>query len=264
MSDIYDYDDLDESLLEQEIDNEILEEDDDDKYDILSNLGKGKKKNMYFDEEAVKHLIIDVYQPSLKYEIDQDGKKVCVDRTGADKEVEKEIMANLLLIANAIINKYSYWRFDSVEDLQSECLKAMWYYLPNYVPGKGTAFNLFSILCKRHLLNFTLKNQKHRLTADIDICPDAENKEELNYDIFFEDLENTFLNIIDRHYLKEKRKKYIELTSILMEYLDKNKKIVGKNDLISAFREYGYKSSEYKAFIEEISKYKEDFYELIR
>ena len=44
-----------------------------------------------------------------------------------------------------------------------------------------------------------------------------------------------------------------------MEYLDKNKKIVGKNDLVSAFREYGYKSSDYKKFIEEMSKYREAF-----
>ena len=41
--------------------------------------------------------------------------------------------------------------------------------------------------------------------------------------------------------------------------LDKNKKIVGKNDLVSAFREYGYKSSDYKKFIEEMSKYREAF-----
>lgn len=239
------------------------EEVDEKRFDILSNLSKGKKKkNMYFDEELVKHLILDVYQPSLIYGIDEKGKRVCVDRTKADKEVEKEIMANLLLIANAIINKYSYWRFDSVDDLQSECLKAMWYYLPNFQETKGTAFNLFSILCKRHLLNFTLKNQKHRTTADIDIQPNTQAKDDLNYNLFFEDLEKTFLDIIDRNFVKEQRKKYIELTSILMEYLVKNKKIVGKNDLIASFREYGYKSSDYKKFIEDMSKYKSLFYEL--
>ena len=49
-----------------------------------------------------------------------------------------------------------------------------------------------------------------------------------------------------------------------MEYLVKNRKIVGKSDLSSAFKSYGYKSSEYKAFIDEMSKYKSEFYELAR
>lgn len=235
-----------------------LEESEETKIDTLS-LYKKKKKNMYFDEELVKHLLVDVYQPTLVYGINEKGKRVCISRENADREAEKEIMSNLLLIANAIINKYSYWRFAEVDDLQAECLKAMYSYLPNFKVSKGTAFNLFSIICKRHLLNYTLKQKNHRLTADIDICQDVEVKEQTSYDLFFEDIERTFLEIIDRHYIKEKRKKYIELTSILMEYLDKNKKIVGKNDLISAFREYGYKSSDYKKFIEEMSKYRETF-----
>ena len=49
-----------------------------------------------------------------------------------------------------------------------------------------------------------------------------------------------------------------------MEYIVKNGKIVGKNDLLSAFKEYGYKSAEYKKFIEEIMKYKEEFYDSVR
>ena len=49
-----------------------------------------------------------------------------------------------------------------------------------------------------------------------------------------------------------------------MEYLDKNKKICGKNDLLSTFKEYGYKSTTYKKFIEEMSQYKDEFYELAK
>jgi hypothetical protein len=49
-----------------------------------------------------------------------------------------------------------------------------------------------------------------------------------------------------------------------MEYIVKNGKIVGKNDLLSSFKEYGYKSAEYKRFIEDLMKYKNEFYDLIR
>lgn len=243
---------------EDNIDEEIEEK----SVNVLKGLSKGKR-NMYFDEEYVKDLIVNKYQPFLDYGIDEKGKKVCVSRERVSKEVEKEIMGNLLLIANAIINKYRYWQFEPIEDLQSEALQAMWKYLPKFTPGKGSAFDLFSIISKRHLLGYTLKNYKHRITGDIDICFDVSTPDVVNYNLFFEDLERVFLNIINRHYLRDQRKKYIELTSILMEYLDKNKKVVGKNDLLSAFKEYGYKSTEYKKFIEEMSKYKEEFYALV-
>lgn len=252
MNNMYIDEEMDEEINE-EIEEKVLEE-----LEAKATSGfnfKKKTPNNYFDEERVKHLIVDVYQPSLVY--DDNGKII-----SRDIEAEEEILQSLLLIVRAIINKYMYWRFDSVEDLEAEGLSACWKYLPRYVPGKGTAFNLFSILCKMDLLNYTLKMKRHRLTADIDICPDIEQKQETNYDLFFEDLEVTFLKIIDEHFIKEKRKKYIELTSILIEYLVKNKNIVGKNDLFSAFREYGYKTTDYKAFIEDMMQFKDQFYEL--
>ena len=237
-NEIDDYNDIenDEGLQEPE-------DDDEKSKSILSSLTV-KNKKMYFDEELVKDLIINKYQPFLEYGINEKGKRVCTSREKASKEVEKEIMANLLLIANAIINKYRYWRFESADDLQAEALKAMWYYLPNYVPGKGSAFDLFSIICKRHLLNFTLKGYKHRITGDIDTCFDVAN--------------------LNKHFVGKKRKKYIELTAILMEYLVKNNKVVGKNDLLAAFKEYSYKSTEYKKFIDDISSYKEELYEIVK
>lgn len=233
----------------------------DESHSLLNNL-KTKKKNMYFDEELVSGLLLE-YQSYLEYGINEKGKRVCLSREKAPKDIEKEIMANLLLIANAIINKYKFWRFENIEDLRMEAMKAMFAYLPNFVPGKGTTFNLFSIICKDDLRNYTLKNYKHRITEDIDCHFDISSPKELNYNLLFDTIESKFLEIIDHHYLRDKRKKYIELTSILMEYLDKNKKVVGKNDLASAFKEYGYKTTEYKKFIEEMSKYKDDIYQLI-
>jgi len=249
-----------ETELNEDEENEIEEP---KSTSILDTLKNGKK-GMYFDEELVKELIVDKYQPYLDYEINEKGKKVCINRDRAPKDVEKEIMANLYLIANAIINKYRYWRFEPLEDLQAEALKAMWYYLPNFTPGKGSAFDLFSIICKRHLLNFTLKNYKHRIAGDIEVCYDVSSQPITNYSLLFDTLEKTFLKIINRHYIGKKRKHYVELTSILIEYIVKNGKIVGKNDLLSVFKEYGYKSAEYKKFIEEMMTYKEEFYDSVR
>lgn len=263
----YEDDNIEENYTDnydEEFDEEGCEELEEPKSSSILDSLKTKKKGMYFDEELVKDLLMNKYQPFLIYEINEKGKKVCVNRDNASKDVEKEIMANLYLIAKAIINKYRYWRFEPIEDLEAEALKAMWYYLPNFVPGKGSVFDLFSIICKRHLLNYTLKNYKHRITSDIEVCYEVSTPNEANYPILFDSLEKTFLEIINKHYIGKKRKRYIELTSILIEYIVKNRKIVGKNDLLSAFKEYGYKSLEYKKFIEEISKYKEEFYDLIR
>lgn len=255
------YDDIEDQI--GGFDDEDDEQDNEPAVSSVLDSLKGKKSKMYFDEELVKHLIIDEYQPKLEYGMNEKGKRVCISREQASKEVEKEIMSNLFLIANAIINKYRYWRFEPLEDLQAEALKAMWYYLPNFTPGKGSAFDLFSIICKRHLLNFTLKNYKHRIAGDIDVCFDVSSPKETNYPILFDGLEKTFIEIINRHYIGEKRKKYIELTSILVEYIVKNYKIVGKNDLMSVFKEYGYKGTEYKKFIDDMSKFKEEFYAMV-
>ena len=195
-----------------ELDEEDLKEEEELKKEESNtsfSINLPSKKNNYFDEERITHLIVDVYQPSLVY--DENGKII-----KRDLEAEKEILAALLLIVRAIINKYMYWRFDSVEDLEAEGLSACWKYLPKYTPGKGTAFNLFSIICKIDLLNYTIKMKKHRLTADIDICPDVQERQETNYNLFFEDLEATFIKVIKENYKGETQKKYIELTSILM------------------------------------------------
>ena len=263
----YDFDeenyDIDKAELydaEIEIEEEIVEDKNEKSLiDMIAKTSSNKKKNMYYDEELVKDLILNKYLPFLEYGINEKGKRVCTDRSKVSKEVEGEIVSNLLLIANAIINKYKFWMFEPVDDLQAEAISAMWKYIPNYVPGKGSTFDLFSIISKRCLLNYTLKNYKHRINSDIDAHFDLETPEITNYNLFFSNLENTFLYVIDRHFLGKKRKKYIELTAILIEYLVKNKRIIGKNDLISAYKEYSYKSSDYKKFIEDLSKYRDEF-----
>lgn len=268
MSDEYDYYDSDN--YENEINEEYTEQDDEQEVkpvihseQFLNKVFAKPKGKMYFDEEYVKGLILNEYQPYLVYGINEKGKRVCTDRSKVSRAVEKEIMSNLFLIANAIINKYRFWRFDTVEELQAEALRAMWVYLPNFIPGKGTVFNLFSLICKKDLLNFTLKGYKDRITSDIDTCYDLSYNKQVDYDMIFNNLEAALMDVINKNFLRDKRKKYIELASILLNYIKENQKIVGKNDLLSEFKSFGYKSTEYKKFIEDISKYRDEIQNMV-
>ena len=48
-----------------------------------------------------------------------------------------------------------------------------------------------------------------------------------------------------------------------MEYVKKNRIIIGKNDLFSTFREYGYKTNDYKKIIADIEPFKDRLYDLV-
>lgn len=229
--------------------------------DLLKNLKsdhKSEEKNMYFDEEYFADLVQTKYLPSLKK--DKNGKLV-----SSNTEVEREVLAQMLKIVNAVINKYGIWRFERREILRSEGLGECWRSLPTFDPSRGKKyFHFLSLVAKYHLINLTKKDKESRQSADISIQPDLESKEIVKNDFFFEDLERTLFDIIDDNFSEEQSKhdKYIDLASILMEYIRENRMIVGKNDLFSTFREYGYKTSDYKKFIADIEPYKQQLFEL--
>lgn len=214
-------------------------------------------KGFYFDEDYFADLVLNHYLPSIKK--DENGNII-----SSDKTLEKEVLANMLLIVNAVINKYGIWRFEKFEILQSEGLAECWRSLPTFDPSrKKKFFHFLSLVTKYHLINLTKKDKEMRETADIAIQPDLEGRYNVGNEFFFEDMERELFNIIDEKFPQEdKHDKYIDLASILMEYLRENKMIVGKNDLLSIFREYGYKTSDYKKFIADIEPYKQRLYEL--
>lgn len=228
---------------------------------ILANL-KTKHiapKGMYFDEDYFNDLVLNHYLPSIKK--DTEGNVV-----SRDLDLEKEVIANILLIVNAVINKYGIWRFERYEVLQSEGVAECWRSLPTFDPlRKKKWFHFLSLVTKYHLINLTKKDKEIRETADVAIQPDLESKIYVKDDFFFEDMEMILFDIIDEHFSneKEKHEKYIDLASILIQYIRENKMIVGKNDLLSTFREYGYKTSDYKKFITDIEPYKQQLYELV-
>lgn len=91
---------------------------------------------------------------------------------------------------------------------------------------------------------------------------DVEGRYEMNYEIFFSDLENTLFRIINENFIKEKRRKYIDLASILMDYLVKSKSFVGRSDLLGWIRGMGYKSADYREFVNSLKPWQEVIYEL--
>lgn len=211
----------------------------------------------YFDEDYFADLVLNHYLPSIKK--NEEGKIIARNIV-----YEKEVLANMLLIVNAVINKYGIWRFERFEILQLEGLAECWRSLPTFDPSrKKKFFHFLSLVTKYHLINLTKKDKEMRETADIAIQPDLEGQYSVGNEFFFEDMERELFNIIDEKFPQEdKHDKYIDLASILMEYLRENKMIVGKNDLLSIFREYGYKTSDYKKFIADIEPYKQRLYEL--
>ena len=267
MEDEENYDNIDEN----EEDDTEENTDSDSKYittasydtdNLLNNLKtnhKGKKSNMYFDEEYFQDLVFNKYLPSVIK--DENGNII-----KRDEKVEKEILANILLVVNAIINKYGIWRFGPRDILQNEGVSECWRSIDKFDPVKGKSFfHYFSLIAKFHLINLTKKDKDFREAADVDICPDLSSEESTDNNFFYEDLENTLFDIIDENFKKkEKHDKYTNLASILMEYIRQNGMIVGKNDLYSAFREYGYKTNDFKKFIVDISQYKDRLFDLAK
>lgn len=227
-----------------------------------------KVGNNYFPNDYVTNLILE-YQKTMK---------VTDDKIIGDKRLEYKIMAELEKLALAIINKYCYWKhcsekYCSMDDLMQECLKVAFQNIPKFnaeyivdeeTKKKTSAFNFFSLIFKMHLLSFTVKGKKNRGTADVDEFYDVvEERTSVNYDMFFMDLEKTLFRVINENYVKQKRKKYLDLASILLDYLVKTKAFVGKNDLLSWVRGYGYKTNDFKEFTNEMQKYKELIYSIV-
>jgi hypothetical protein len=253
---------LDLELEDENSNNEIIIQPDPDfsnDESLLNSLKTTHKapKGMYFDEDYFADLVINKYLPTIKR--DENGKII-----SSDKVVEKEVLANMLLVVNAVINKYGIWRFGKIEVLRSEGLAECWRSLPTFDPSrKKKFFHILSLVTKYHLINLTKKDKEMREAADIAIQPNLESNICVKNEFFFEDMECVLFDIIDEHFPeKEKHEKYIDLASILMEYVRENKMIIGKNDLFSTFREYGYKTSDYKKFIADIEPYKQQLYEL--
>jgi len=213
-----------------------------------------KEKKMYFDEANFQKLLQEYQKTAIIY------NGIIIKK---DEKIERELVEQVQKIVIAIINQYRYNIFEDVDDLKQEGLKACFTNFIKFTPDKGTAFNYFSIIVKIHLLNYTDRRKRHRNLSNIDEQFDIESKKELNYDLFFENLEVTLFKIIDENYVGTKRKKYIKIVAILINYLKKSKVYISKSDMYSWLRSYGFKSGETREFIKAMSNFYSDLESVI-
>lgn len=210
-------------------------------------------KNYFNEEEFQKNL--KKYQQTA---ILRDG--VAVQK---DEKIELYLVTEVTKIVNAIIMVYRYYIFEDYEDLKQHALQACYSNFFKFNPKKGTCFNYFSLISKMSLLNYTSRRQRHRNHSDIEEQVDLNAPKEVNYEMFFEDLENTLFNIIDENYIGEQRKKYIKVSSLIIEYFRNTRKFVSKSDLYSWIRSFGIKNNVVREFVKEMQQHNEKIFSII-
>ena len=213
-----------------------------------------KKKNNYFNEEE--------FQKNLK-----EYQRTAIVRDGVaiqkDEKIEAYLVKEVDKIVNAIIMVYRYYIFEDYEDLKQHALQACYTNFLKFNPNKGTCFNYFSLISKMSLLNYTSRRKKHRNHSDISEQIDLNARKEINYDMFFKDLEGTLFNIIDDNYIGEQRKKYIKVASLIIEYLRNTRKFISKSDLYSWIRSFGIKNNVVREFVKEMSQHNTKIFSII-
>lgn len=209
-----------------------------------------KSPKNYFNEEYVTRLILE-YQKTAVTEKDENGKIKILKK---DKELERKITIEVEKIVKAIIQVYRYYIFEPYEDCLQHGLMSCYTNFIKWTPKKGTAFNYFSIIAKRSLLNYTDRRQRHRNHSDIEEQVDLHGKEYINFDFYNDEIKDTIISIINSNYLGKKRKKYIKISLLLHDYLYKTKKFVSKTDFYSWCRSVGMRSIDVREFMNAIRK----------
>jgi hypothetical protein len=207
------------------------------------------KKNNYFDEDQVTKWIFE-YQKSAIKKINLEGNEEIIWK---DKKIEELISIEIMKIVKAIIQVYRYYVFEPYDDCLQHGMMSCFSNYMKWKPEKGTAFNFFSIISKRSLLNYTERRQKHRNHSDIEDHLDIQNSNIIDFDAFIEDMKNTLISIINENYLGKQRKNFINITIVLTDYLNKTKKFVSKTDFYSWARSYGIRSIDIREFVKEMT-----------
>lgn len=198
---------------------------------------------MYYNEKQMREWLLEYQRTAVM----MDG--IVIHK---DEKLERKITVEVLKIVEAIINQYRYAIFEDREDLRQEGIKACFSNFMKFNPEKGSSFNLFSIIVKIHLLNYTDRRKRHRNLADVDECLEVPCNEETNYTLFFNNLETTLFKVIDENWVGTRRKRYTKISAIILDYLRKTQKFVSRSDLYAWARSWGVKSSLVREYIKEV------------
>lgn len=202
-----------------------------------------KQKDNYFDNKLIEEKI-------AEYKIENNFKK--------RKDLEVFIMLSIKEIIKRIITFYNFTRFEEKEDLEQHAMEACFKSIKNFNPlhpKYSSAFNWFSLVSKRSLLNYTLRKRKHRGHLDIDDFFTLEYKNnELSKNFLEIELQNKLINLIETNFLGQQKTNYINLTYIIIGYLMKTKKFK-KTDFYAWARSCGYNSLLCREYIKSVGKH---------
>ena len=224
--------------------------------EVVEEVKKKKSKNNYFNEEQAKEWIFKL-QETAKFGEDRDGLPILVWK---DTAIEHKITVEVLKVVKAVIQVYRDYIFEPYDDCVQHGIMNCYQNYFKYHPSKGSAFNFFSIIAKRSLLNYTDRRKKHRNHSDISEQVGIKARKHLNFDYFLDDLQKTLVSIVSENYEGKKKVMFLKITAILCDYLFKTKKFIGKSDFYTWCRSYGIRSIDVREFIKEMNEHHSELY----
>ena len=197
---------------------------------------------LYFDNKAAQELI-----KQYKAELDPVKKK----------NLRDEIMLRVKDIVNGIIFTHEFTAFEPYDDLLQEALLASMVALERFDPEKGTAFNYFSLVAKKSLTYYTLKNKKNRNNPTLEFEGNflAVKKTITDFDI------EILVRQLRIYFQEPKLKKLQPLNDILEKYL-KTKRRFNRRDFFRYCRSFGYSSNIIRKYLKIIYDNKDEVYEI--
>jgi len=173
------------------------------------------------------------------------------------------LTVEVLKIVKAVINKWRYYIFEDYDDLVQHGIISCYTNFAKFNTSKGSAFNFFTKISRISLLNYTSRRKKHRMHTDIETQQQLEGRYSQNKDFFFDNLESSLFKIIDENFLGNRRKKYITISSLILDYMRKTEKFISKSDLYSWMRSYGIKNVEVREFVRSIEKHNANIFDIL-
>jgi len=212
--------------------------------------------NNYFDEEKFLEMLFE-FQRTAVTKVNSEGKTITIIK---NEYLEGKITEEVSKIVKAIIQVYRYYVFEPYEDCFQHGMEACFKNYLKFNPEKGTAFNYFSWIAKTSILNYTDRKKRHRNHADIEELTTHYYEDAQNFDFFLENLEDVLFRVIDENFLGKKRKKYLKIATVILEYIETTRKLVSKTDMYKSAKSWGISSSEIRSYIADMSPFIEEIY----
>ena len=197
---------------------------------------------LYFNNDSVQELI-------RQYLTEEDSE--------VKSKLKEKIMHEVQAIVNGIIFTHKFTAFEHYDDLMQEAMLACIVALERFNPDKGTAFNYFSLVAKKSLTYFTLKNRRNRNNYSLDdLTYFLHQQQELDdFDI------ETLVNQLRTYYADSKYKKLRSLNDILENYLMKKRKF-NKRDFFKFAKGFGFSQNLIRKYLKIIYANKKEVYEI--